>query len=386
MPGYPDESFRDHRRDRRPAHDYDEYDDDIYRRPAPKSRDPYDEPKTSSRRRKDTYDASDEDDYVPRHSHRHSKEKVSEEPEIPPPPIGEDRDEYAKPEKPRRKAREVRPPPGAIPVPGTEVADGYGDGASLAPEPNRRRQHGRSPYDGDAEKRSRKGVRSPYDEVEPAPRKPARSPRSPMDEEPEPISHKSHRRRDELDDPEPPRRSKGRDHEDELPRRSKPVKDPYDDLPPPKSSRHARRPPHGDDSDDYEAPPRRRRDDRDRHRYDDGYGTERPSRAKRDDYYDRGYRTDGRDARRDRHGERRGDPRRDSTGRRRDHRYADDYDDDYDRPRREKGRRGKKNGADFDEMLEKGKKGWEKAAPIAKPLLTQLANAYINNNGRAPAH
>jgi len=30
-------------------------------------------------------------------------------------------------------------------------------------------------------------------------------------------------------------------------------------------------------------------------------------------------------------------------------------------------------------MMEKGQKNWEKVAPVAKPLLQQMANAYLKN-------
>jgi hypothetical protein len=32
---------------------------------------------------------------------------------------------------------------------------------------------------------------------------------------------------------------------------------------------------------------------------------------------------------------------------------------------------------DLNEMMKKGQKNWEKVAPVAKPILTQLANTYL---------
>ncbi|KAI5369369.1 hypothetical protein Slin15195_G002460 [Septoria linicola] len=420
MPGYPDEPVsrsRDPRRERRPppSRGYDDYDDDLYRRPSAKSRDVSYEPRPSrGNRRRETYDASDEDEYVPRRRHREErsspKEKAQAEPEIPPPPIGDERKEYTL--SSRKHRGEDRPPPGAIPVPGTE-ADPYHDHSS---DRRRQRRSARDTHDETEEppadrssdrkhrkkpsrsppaeevddsrapvpdKKHAKSTRDPYGDVaahdEEPPianeRRQRKSGRSPYDAEPEPVPvarKPSRRHRDEYDDIEPPRRSKPRDAYDEDPPRRR---DPYAE---PSRRRHRRAaPPPPEDSDDYDQPPRRR-DDRDRRRYDDGYGTDRPRRAARDDPYERGYRTDGRDARRerDRYADRR-DPRRDD--RRRDDRY-DDYEDTRRGSRPKSGRHG--GGFDVDNIMQNGKKNWEKVAPVAKPLLAQLANTYLNNGGK----
>ena len=418
MPGYPTDEppvsrSRDYRHDRRPPRDYDDYEDDLYRRPSTKSRDPtYPEPRTSTRqRRRDTYDASDEDEYVPRRRHREDrtspKEKAQAEPDIPPPPIGDERKEYTSSRRHRGddlRAAEPTAHPVRV-VDGADRDDGYAD--EMKEDRRRQRKHERRAYeeaesapavdDKAGREHGKKSSRSPYVDDPPLPpsdrklrdaaeyddapianeRRQRKSGRSPYDEpEIAPVARKSSRRhRDEYDDIELPHRSKARDPYDaEPPRR----RDPYAE---PSRRREHRAAPVQDDSDDYE-PPRRRRDDREKRRYEDGYGTDRPRRAARDDPYERGYRTDGRDAKydRDRYADRRApkheDRRRDD--RRRDDRYADEYDDPRDRRQGGKPRNGK-HGFDVDGFMQKGQKTWQKAAPVAKPLLAQLANTYLNN-------
>lgn len=98
MPRYADDSPPRERRSHRrppPGYDGDTGDDYNARRRASRPRDSkYDEPPSSGRhRRKDDYDASDEDDHEPRrrssHDIRSGKGKGS--PDLPHPPIGEDR-------------------------------------------------------------------------------------------------------------------------------------------------------------------------------------------------------------------------------------------------------------------------------------------------------
>ena len=35
----------------------------------------------------------------------------------------------------------------------------------------------------------------------------------------------------------------------------------------------------------------------------------------------------------------------------------------------------------MNQMMENGKKGWDKAAPVAKPLIGALAKAYLQKGG-----
>ncbi|KAF2208831.1 hypothetical protein CERZMDRAFT_101041 [Cercospora zeae-maydis SCOH1-5] len=412
MPGYPDDhpapGARDRRRDR--LYD-DDYDNDIYRRPAAKAPDrSHDAPRPPrAQGRRDTYDASDEEEaHVPRRRHKEDRyaanEKAQGEPEIPPPPIGDDRKQYAT--SARKHRREAQSPPEA--TPGREKAaanapDGYPD--TTGEDYPRRHRGARevradefgADRDADRKHQSKKTMNPPSDDedgVRPSDRKPTRRSRNPydydaplanerrprqqgrdpyeVDPESAPVARKqSHRQRDDFDDVEPPRRHKVRDPIEEEPVRRK-----GSHAEPPR--RHSRRAAYSpEDSDEYDPPPRRR-GDRDRRRYEDaGYGTDRPRRIARDDPYERGYRTDGRDARRDRHHDRyavKRDPRRDD--RRRDDRYDDEHDD---RHRSSKPRNGKHGGFDMDNIVHKGQKTWEKAAPVAKPLLAQLANTYLNN-------
>ncbi|KAM3419336.1 hypothetical protein BST61_g5269 [Cercospora zeina] len=355
------------------------------------------------------YDASDEEDeYVPRRKHdgdrSAAKDQTHGDPDIPPPPIGDDRKPYAA--ATRQHRREPQSPPEATPTrekAAAKAPDGYVDTAGEEYPMRHRSARGvradgfGADRDADRKHQSKKAMNPPSDDEDgarPSDRKPTRRSRDPYDDdfppanerrprqsgrvpyeaepEPAPVARKhSHRHRDEYDDIGPPRRHKAREPVEEEPVRRK---DPYAE-PPRRRSRRAAYPP--EDSDEYDPPPRRR-DDRERRRYEDaGYGTDRPRRATRDDPYERGYRTDGRDARRDRDRDRyavKRDPRRDD--RRRDDRYDDEYDD---RHRSSKPRNGKHGGFDMDNIVHKGQKTWEKAAPVAKPLLAQLANTYLNN-------
>ncbi|GIZ39912.1 hypothetical protein CKM354_000327400 [Cercospora kikuchii] len=414
MPGYPDDPLASRPRERRRDRYDDDYDNEIYRRPTTKARDPsYDAPRPPrARGRRDIYDASDEEDeYVPRRKHKEerpaAKEKPQVEPEIPPPPIGDDRKQYATSARKHRRDHPSPPEPTSTREKSTAKAkDGYPD---IADEEYRRRHRSARgsreedvgvDRDADRKYQSKKASNPPSDDeggARPPDRKHSRRSRNPYedeipvanerrqrkegrspydaDPEPAPVARKhSHRHRDDYDDIEPPRRQKARDPVDEEPVRRK---DPYAE-PTRRRSRRAAYPP--EDSDEYDPPPRRR-DDRDRRRHEDvGYGTDRPRRAARDDPYERGYRTDGRDARRDRDRDRyavKRDPRRDD--RRRDDRYDDEYDSYHDRRRGSKPRNGKHGGFDMDNIVHKGQKTWEKAAPVAKPLLAQLANTYLNN-------
>lgn len=342
MPSYPDDmpSSRD-RRYRRDPRDYDDADDeDYYRRPRARPS------------RRDAYEGEDEDEPPRRRHHdsaHSSREKLPKDPDIPPPPIGEDRadapDAAAGRHKSSRESRSREP---------------YEDRG-----PSRRRstrQNARDTYEDDLGRR------------------------------------KSHRNRGGYNEPEPPRRGHARDPYDEPPRRSKSARDAvaYEDVDPGRrrkpsardepprhrSSVHRRAPHPADDPDPEPERPRSRRTAKPS-RYDDGYGTDRPRRQPRDDY-DRGYRTDGRDPRRDRDRERRHDRRdrrspRDSS--RRDSRGGYDDHDDRDDRRRSK----KKSGVDMHDLMEKGKKGWETVAPVAKPLAAQLVSGSSFTSLEDPA-
>lgn len=330
-------SSRD-RRSRRAPRDYDDADDeDYYRRPKAKPA------------KRDDYEGGDEDE-APRRRHHDSahssREKIPKDPDIPPPPIGEDRSDAP------------------------DAAAGYRKSPKDSRSPPKSRD--RDPYEGKGLSRhrsSRQKAKDPYED-DFAPRR-------------------SHRSRGDYDEPEPPRRHKARDPYDEPPRRSKPSRDAaaYDDLEPRRRSKPARdpydEPRHrssrhraypDEDTDPEPERPRRRREDKPS-RYEEGYGTDRPRRQPRDDY-DRGYRTDGRDSRRDSNRERRHDrrdrrdprdaPRKDSRG---------DYDDDHDD--RKHSRSGKKkDGVDMHGLMEKGKKHWKTVEPIAKPLAQQLVRIF----------
>ena len=135
------------------------------------------------------------------------------------------------------------------------------------------------------------------------------------------------------------------------------------------------------------------REQRERDRDDDrGYRSEHHSkRHDRDETDGRGYRTDGRETRREREKrkerERERDREREKPSRS-SRRHDDDYDDrDRDRDRHDDRRRPSRRDRESSggmlpkvkpkEMLEKGKKGWETAKPVAGPLLGTLAKAYL---------
>ncbi|EMC94557.1 hypothetical protein BAUCODRAFT_25722 [Baudoinia panamericana UAMH 10762] len=305
-----------------------DYDDDYDRRPSTRSRPDPDSPRDLGRapkpRRRDNYDASDEDDVPPLRSptsldtgsRRPRRHRGSNDSSIPPPPIGKERshNDYDDGVQPMRRP----------------VENGHRDG----PPPSRdRRRHGGS------------------------------------------------KNLDDMDAPPPSRdrRRHGRDSEDlGAPRRRDP---PPRDYPPDEPRPRRSHRPYDDEETDYDAKPRRRSTrDHDKDRYDDrGYRSEAPKRGSRDDR-DRGYRTDGRESsRRDRERRREKERARDRD---------DDYDRrDRDR-RRSSGRRssGQKRDKDKDKdkdldlgkMLETGKKHWSKVEPIAKPMLGALASKYLD--------
>ena len=362
------------------AYDPDPYNEGRRHRAAgpPTGRDPRDAG-MKPRPRRDRYDAddSDDDEGHPRRSHHRAPAVKS--PDAAPPPPGSSR-KSSVPPPPIGRNRGGPPPDDDNSPPSRHSRrdrDPYAD-----EDPHRSSRHRgsshrrpRDPYaddDGDdghappSRRHRERGTADAYYADEPAP-------------------SRRHRH-------DPPSRDKSRggsgggggsggDPRDRRHRSRKPSR--YDDGP--------------EDDSDHAPPPARprrsHREQRERDRDDDrGYRSEHHSkRHDRDETDGRGYRTDGRETRREREKrkerERERDREREKPSRS-SRRHDDDYDDrDRDRDRHDDRRRPSRRDRESSggmlpkvkpkEMLEKGKKGWETAKPVAGPLLGTLAKAYL---------